>query len=113
MTADQIRSLGPRLADFLGEFDDCFPRSEPRGHLASYVKGQLSDLPRKSVQPIADFTDTPRRTLQGFLDWSPWDRGLVRDRVQALVVRDHADRQAIGILDDSGHLKSGPKTACV
>jgi SRSO17 transposase len=113
MTIDQILSLGPQLADFLGEFDDCFARSEPRGHLASYVKGQLSDLPRKSVQPIADFTDTPRRTLQEFLDWSPWDRGLVRDRVQQLVVRDHADPQAIGIIDDSGHPKSGNKTACV
>jgi len=113
MTTDQILSLGPQLADFLGEFDDCFTRSEPRGHLANYVKGQLSDLPRKSVQPIADFTDTPRRTLQEFLDWSPWDRGLVRDRVQQLVVRDHADPQAIGIIDDSGHPKSGNKTACV
>jgi SRSO17 transposase len=113
MTIDQILSLGPQLADFLGEFDDCFPRSEPRGHLASYVKGQLSDLPRKSVQPIADFTDTPRRTLQEFLDWSPWERGRVRDRVQQLVVRDHADPQAIGIIDDSGHPKSGNKTACV
>lgn len=113
MTADQVLSLGPQLADFLGEFDDCFSRSEPRGHLASYVKGQLSDLPRKSVQPIADFTDTPRRTLQEFLDWSPWDRGLLRDRVQQLVVRDRADPQAIGIIDDSGHPKSGNKTACV
>jgi len=113
MTTDQILSLGPQLAAFLGEFDDCFVRSEPRGHLANYVKGQLSDLPRKSVQPIADFTDTPRRTLQEFLDWSPWDRGLVRDRVQHLVVRDHGDPQAIGIIDDSGHPKSGNKTACV
>ena len=113
MTLDQILSLGPQLADFLGEFDGCFGRSEPRGHLASYVKGQLSDLPRKSVQPIADFTDTPRRTLQEFLDWSPWDRGLMRDRVQQLVVRDDADPQAIGIIDDSGHPKSGKKTACV
>ena len=113
MTSEQILSLGSQLADFLGEFDDCFTRSEPRGHLASYVKGQLSDLPRKSVQPIADFTDTPRRTLQEFLDWSPWDRGLMRDRVQQLVVRDHADPQAIGIIDDSGHPKSGNKTACV
>jgi len=113
MTTDQILSLGPQLAHFLGEFDDCFARSEPRGHLTNYVKGQLSDLPRKSVQPIADFTDTPRRTLQEFLDWSPWDRGRVRDRVQQLVVRDHADPQAIGIIDDSGHPKSGNKTACV
>jgi SRSO17 transposase len=113
MTLDQILSLGPQLADFLDEFDDCFGRSEPRGHLASYVRGQLSDLPRKSVQPIADFSGTPRRTLQEFLSWSEWDHSLVRDRVQIIVARDHADPHAIGILDDSGHPKSGDKTACV
>jgi SRSO17 transposase len=113
MTPEQILSLGPQLADFLDEFDDCFSRSEPRGHLASYVRGQLSDLPRKSVQPIADLAGTPRRTLQEFLSWSEWDHAAMRDRVQRLVARDHADRHAIGILDDSGHPKSGKKTACV
>lgn len=113
MTTDQILSLGPQLADFLGEFDGCFGRSEPRGHLASYVRGQLSDLKRKSVQPIADFNGTPRRTLQEFLDWSPWEHGQLIDQVQHIVVRDHADPQAIGIIDDSGHPKSGNKTACV
>jgi SRSO17 transposase len=113
MTPAQILSLGPQLANFLGEFDDCFARSEPRGHLARYVKGQLSDLKRKSIQPIADLDGTPRRTLQEFLDWSPWKHGDVRDRVQQLVVRDHADPQAIGIIDDSGHPKSGKKTACI
>jgi SRSO17 transposase len=113
MTSEQILSLGPQLADFLGEFDDCFGRSEPRRHLANYVRGQLSDLPRKSVQPIADFTDTPRRTLQEFLSWSEWEHVCMRDRAQLIVARDHADPQAIGIIDDSGHPKSGSKTACV
>jgi SRSO17 transposase len=113
MTPDQILWLGPQLADFLDEFADCIARSEPREHLASYVRGQLSELPRKSVQPIADFSGTPRRTLQEFLSWSEWDHSLVRDRVQAIVARDHADPHAIGILDDSGRPKSGNKTACV
>jgi len=113
MTPQQILSLGPELADFLDEFDHCFARSEPRGQLASYVRGQLADLPRKSVQPIADFSGTPRRTLQEFLSWSDWDHTLMRDRVQLIVARDHADPHAIGILDDSGHPKSGDKTACV
>ncbi len=39
MTTDQILSLGPQLAAFLVEFDDCFARSEPRGHLANYGSG--------------------------------------------------------------------------
>jgi SRSO17 transposase len=113
MTAEQILSLAPELADFLDEFHDCFSRSEPRNHLANYIRGQLSDLPRKSVEPIADFTNTPRRTLQEFLSWSEWSHVLLRDRVQQLVARDHADSQVIGIIDDSGHPKCGRKTACV
>lgn len=113
MTSEQILSLAPELADFVGEFHDCFARSEPRHHLDSYIRGQLSDLPRKSVEPIAEFTNTPRRTLQEFLSWSEWSHVLLRDRVQQIVARDHADRQAIGIIDDSGHPKSGAKTACV
>lgn len=113
MTAEQILSLAPQLAKFLDEFHDCFVRSEPRNHLANYIRGQLSDLPRKSVEPIADFTNTPRRTLQEFLSWSGWSHSFMRDRVQQIVARDHADRQAIGIIDDSGHPKCGDKTACV
>ena len=113
MTTEQILSLRSQLANFLGEFHDCFTRSEPRGHLASYVRGQLSDLPRKSIEPIAEFTDTPRRTLQEFVDLSRWDRTLMRDRSQRIVARDHADPQAIGIIDDSGHPKCGTHTACV
>ena len=44
MTTDQILSLGPALADYLGEFADCFGRCEPRMHLSHYVRGQLSGL---------------------------------------------------------------------
>ena len=47
------------------------------------------------------------------MDWSPWSHACLRNRVQQVVARDHADPQAIGILDDSGHPKSGDKTACV
>ena len=54
MDADQIRSLEPELRKYLGRFDDCFKRSDTRGHLPIYVEGQLSDLPRKSCEPIAD-----------------------------------------------------------
>jgi len=113
MTKDQILSLGPELAVFLHEFRDCFGRSEPRSHLADYVRGQLSDLPRKSVEPIADFVGKPPRTLQEFLRVDEWDHEKLRDRVQQIVLRDHADDQAIGIVDDSGHPKKGKHTACV
>jgi SRSO17 transposase len=110
MTKDQILSLGPALASFVGEFTECFGRSEPREHLGHYMRGQLSDLQRKSVEPIALFNDLAPRTLQEFLNTDVWNHALARDRVQQIVARDHEDPKAIGIIDDSGHPKSGKST---
>jgi SRSO17 transposase len=113
MTAQQIRALGPKLSQYLDEFADCFLTFDTRYHLKEYVQGQLSNLPRKSVEPIAHLMDVPPRTLQEFLSWSEWDHDRLRDTVQRIVVRDHAEAQAIGIIDESGHPKKGNKTACV
>ena len=113
MTREQILSLGPALAGFLDRFADCFARSEPRSHLADYVRGQLSDLPRKSVQPVALAAGLCPRTLQEFLNADQWDHELLRERIQRIVATEHADADAIGIIDDSGHPKKGNHTACV
>jgi SRSO17 transposase len=113
MTAQQIQALGPALSIYLDEFADCFVSPDTHYHLKEYVKGQLSDLPRKNVQRIARLMDVPPRTLQEFLSLSEWDEERLRDTVQRLVVRDHAQEQAIGIVDESGHPKKGKKTACV
>lgn len=110
MTSDQILSLAPALTEFVDEFADCFGRSEPREHLGHYVRGQLSNLQRKSVEPIALFNNIAPRTLQEFLNSDVWDHPRGRDRVQQIVARDHEDPKAIGIIDDSGHPKSGKKT---
>lgn len=53
MDVQTLRRLKPKLDRFLREFDDCFPRKDTRAHLPIYISGQLSDLPQKSVEPIA------------------------------------------------------------
>ncbi len=111
MTVTQIIALGPALAEFLEQFADCFGRPEPRQHLHHYVRGQLSDLPRKSVEPIALFNEVAPRTLQEFLSTDEWLHNRLRDQLQQRIAQKHADPQAIGILDDSGHPKKGRKTA--
>jgi SRSO17 transposase len=105
--------MGKELKHFVGEFDDCFGRCEPRRHLRAYIRGQLSDLPRKSVEPIALAAKIPPRTLQWFLNKAAADDERMRDRTQQIVARDHADPQAIGILDESGNPKKGGHTAGV
>lgn len=110
MDADQIRRLKPKLSQYLREFDDCFRRKDTRGHFPKYVEGQLSDLPRKSVEPIALKTGVPVRTLQEFLSQHKWDEDRMTNRLQQIVVRDHASPQAIGIIDETSFVKKGDKT---
>jgi len=113
MDAKEISGLESELMDFLAGFDDCFGRSEPREHLRTYVSGQLSDLQRKSVEPIALAADVPPRTLQRFLELVEWDQARLRDTLQQTIARDHADAEAIGIIDETGHPKKGKHTAGV
>ena len=113
MDAGQIAALGSELTDFLSGFADCFGRSEARDHLRTYVAGQLSDLPRKSIEPMALAGGTPPRTLQRFVESIRWDERRLRDKQQRLVAREHADPQAIGVIDESGHPKKGRHTAAV
>ena len=113
MTVDQILELGPELAEYLREFSDCFGRREPRGKLEVYVRGQLSCLLRKSAEPMALAAGIRPRSLQEFLNSDDWDEDRLRERLQQLVAREHADEQSIGIIDESGHPKKGRETACV
>lgn len=108
-----VVTVGRGLKRFLGMFDDCFSRSEPRGHLQTYVNGQVSALKRKSVEPMALQAGTPPRTLQRFLESVRWDEQRLRDRIQQLVAREHSDPRAIGIIDESAYPKDGKHTACV
>lgn len=113
MDADTILKLKPVLTQYLHEFDHCFGRVTARRHLDTYVLGQLGDLPRKSVEPIADAAGTAPRTLQEFLSLFRWDEFAMRDRLQQRVARRHAHPHSVGILDETSFVKKGNKTACV
>jgi len=113
MDVKQIKTLGKELKVFLGAFSDCFGRSEPRHHLQTYVAGQLSDLRRKSAEPMALAAGIPPRTLQCFLSSVRWDELRMRDRLQWIVARDHSHPHAIGVVDETGNPKKGGHTAAV
>ena len=86
MDAQQIRKLGPSLNRFLDVFADCFERKDTRAHLGVYIRGQLSDLQEKSVEPIALSAGVAPRTLQEFLSQLKWDEDRMRDRLQQIVM---------------------------
>ncbi len=113
MDTKQIKHIGQKLKAFLAKFDDCFSRVEPRQNLLSYVKGQLSDLPRKSIEPIALAADIAPRTLQFFLSDIRWDHQRLVDRTQWKVAADHSHPRSIGVIDESGNPKKGKNTCGV
>ena len=110
MDVQQMRSLKSKLKKFLKRFDDCFPRKDTRAHLPVYVSGQLSDIPEKSVEPIAINAGVPPRTLQEFLSQHHWEEDRARDTVQHVVRDEHAGPHSIAVIDETSDVKKGDKT---
>src|SRR3990167_3244089 len=113
MTITEICSLKEELRQYTREFDPCFRSCKSRRHFRTYVEGQLGPLERKSVEPMADAADVSSRTLQEFLGLHRWNEDGARDRVQAIVRRDHSGTENIGIIDETSTPKKGIETACV
>lgn len=113
MDANTILRIKPELTRFLHQFDDCFGRVTTRRYLDLYVKGQLSHLPRKSIEPMADAVGEPPRNLQQFLSLFRWDEAAVRYRLQQYIARHHGHQHNVGVIDETSFVKKGDKTACV
>lgn len=110
---EALKEVRRNLTHYLKEFKGCVPARHNRAHLRTYVAGQISDLPRKSVEPIALAAGVAPRTLQEFVGMHRWDEDAVRRRVQRLVMREHADDNALAVIDETSFIKKGKKTAGV
>lgn len=75
ITTDAVENLGYLLDEYLAQFSECFSRSEQRIHGECYIKGLLSNLDRKSMEPIAiryEGMDAVRG-MQNFFKDGIWD----------------------------------------
>ena len=95
MNVDDLERLEDRLQVYLTQFADCFGRSDTRSHLSTYVRGQLSDLDAKSVEPIALQAGTPVRTLQEFLAQHRWNEDALRQRMMHIVRDEHITANSV------------------
>src|SRR3974377_1910882 len=115
MTPEQIRDLGPALGRFMERFLFCCGDTRTFEHLGTYCRGLLSELARKSVEPIALAAGVAVRTLQEFLRDHVWDQNEVRNLLQQHVAAELSqqpgdDLGTVGIVDESGNPKKGTKT---
>lgn len=109
MDVQVLRKLRRNLDRFLRQFDDCIKTQPSRDHMRTYLNGQLGSLKRKSIEPIALEAGVPPRTLQEFLSIHRWDEAAVARRLREILMRDHADSSAIGVIDETSFPKKGDK----
>jgi SRSO17 transposase len=115
MTEQQLRTLQPALGNFLAPMLFCCNYTQTFAHLHTYVNGLLSDLPRKSVEPIALRAGTAVRTLQEFLRDHGWNYERLRQQLQQhtadlLPSLPADDLGIVGLIDETSACKQGTKT---
>jgi SRSO17 transposase len=115
MTPEQIEQLGPAFANYLQQFLFCCGYTQTFELLTVYCRGLLSDLERKTCEPIALYSSVAVRTLQEFLKDHVWSFPQVRDFLQrhvadALPTQPDDGLGTIGLIDETGTKKKGTKT---
>jgi len=115
MTEHEITALGPAFGSYLRRYREHFAQDRTAKHFDTYCRGLLSDLPRKSIEPIALAAGTAVRTLQEFLVTSDWEYTAARDTLQkdlrSVLVDLPADPLGtIGVIDETSCRKWGDHT---
>jgi len=118
MTEEEIASLGPEFTSYLEGYRPYFATRDGFDHLRVYSRGLISDLERKSVEPMALAAGCAVRTLQEFLTFHAWDQDAVRAKLQRRVAtRDvpapgepHDAVGVVGLVDETSAVKKGKKT---
>jgi len=115
MTDQEIADIGPAFGSYLQRYRHCFGQKRIAKHFDNYCRGLLSDLPRKSVEPIAIECGTAVRTLQEFLVTANWDhelaRSLLQQQVADMIGALSADSLGtVGVIDETSCVKKGDQT---
>jgi SRSO17 transposase len=100
--------------ELMGRIAGRFTRVEPRRRARAFVLGLLADLPRKNCWSIAEHAgDASPGGMQHLLASARWDADAVRDDLRGYVVQHLGDPGAVLVVDETGDLKKGTRTAGV
>jgi SRSO17 transposase len=91
-----------------------FGRVEPRRRALAYLRGLLSQVERKNSWWLAEQAgEVTPDGMQRLLSGSGWDAGGVRDDLRDYVVEHLGDPDAVLVLDETGLVKKGDRSAGV
>lgn len=100
---------------FCARFAHRFSRVESRRRMGAYVRGLLAEVERKNGWTLAEAAgDTGPECMQRLLNFYSWDCEGLRDDVRQAVVETIGDENAgVLIVNETGFLKKGSKSAGV
>lgn len=91
-----------------------FGRVEPRRRARAYVRGLLAPLASKNGWTLAEAAgDATPDGMQRLLNAAAWDADGVRDDVRAYVVEHLGSPDGVLVVDETGFIKKGTKSAGV
>ncbi len=89
-------------------------RAEARARLARYLAGVLAGVARRNGWQVAEaLGERTPDGVQRLLSTARWDVDGVRDDLQAYVVQHLGDPAGVAVVDETGFLKKGTKSAGV
>ena len=110
MEIQALEAVRSELDVFAQDFESCIKTRPSRKHFARYLEGQLSSLPRKNAESIAELAGIPPRTMQQFLATYCWDEQAVVECLQKRIAERHGHPEAIGLIDETSFPKKGMRT---
>jgi SRSO17 transposase len=110
----EVEAWAEGLAEVHARIAPRFARSEPRERVLAYVRGLLAPLEKKNSWTLAEQAgEAIPDGMQRLLAYADWDADAVGDDVGDYVVEHLGDPAGVLVVDETGFLKKGTKSAGV
>ncbi|MBK8460727.1 MAG: IS701 family transposase [Micropruina sp.] len=110
----EVESWAAGLAQVHARIAPRFARSEPRARVLAYVRGLLAPVERKNGWTLSERAgEGSPDGMQRLLAQADWDADAVRDDVRGYVIEHLGDPGGVLVVDETGFLKKGTKSAGV
>jgi SRSO17 transposase len=114
METKELEKWRESFEAFHERFGEIFCRTEAREQSGKYLQGLVSGAERKNGWQMAEEVgDAAPDKTQRLLYQAKWEADEARDELQAYVIEELGEADGIGIVDETGFIKKGDKSAGV
>jgi len=111
---DLLQGIAEELRELQTRIGPRFRRAEVRRRASHFLEGLLATVPRKNGWQMAEeLGEAGPRGVQRLLAETDWDEEAVRDDLRAYVIEHLGEADGILVMDETGFLKKGKKSAGV